>query len=267
VLRAWRWQYLFRAETRPPFGKVLAAMLLGQFFNNVLPARAGEAARIIYLNQTAGTSRAESTGTVVLERIYDVLSVLILLFVLVPWLPHVSWIRGAAILAVVLTVVLVAIFVIVALYQERPIRAALRPLARLPFLSVERLEAVAVNLVHGLVALRRPRLALVSMALTTLSWIVLGFAAWFVMRGFHLGLSPVAGILANITVALALILPSSPGAIGVFEAAVVLAAKAYGVSDAKAFSFALVVHIVNYLPYIAAGVLILQTHAFSFRRR
>jgi len=81
LLRGFRWQSLFPPETRPPYRPVFEAMLIGQFFNNVLPARAGEAARIVYLNQQTRTSRAETVGTVVSERAYDVLSVLLILFV------------------------------------------------------------------------------------------------------------------------------------------------------------------------------------------
>jgi uncharacterized protein (TIRG00374 family) len=69
----------------------------------VLPARAGEAARVVALNRTSGTSIVEATATVVVERLFDVLCLLGLLFVLAHWLPHVTWLRAAAVLAVVLT--------------------------------------------------------------------------------------------------------------------------------------------------------------------
>src|SRR5262249_6651281 len=117
VLRGYRWQFLFAAETRPPFRPVLNGMLIGQVFNNVLPARAGEAGRIVYLKQAAGTSRAETVGTVVAERAYDVLSVLLMLFVLLPWLPHVTWLRAAAILAIGLFLAMVAAFVVLTLFH------------------------------------------------------------------------------------------------------------------------------------------------------
>ena len=68
ALRALRWQLLFRRETRPPFHAVANALLVGLFFNSILPARVGEAARIVMLNQQQGTSRVEAVATVVLER-------------------------------------------------------------------------------------------------------------------------------------------------------------------------------------------------------
>ena len=67
-MRALRWQYLFPSPTRPAYGPTLEATLLGQAVNNVLPARAGEAARVVALNRT-WTSIVEATATVVVERL------------------------------------------------------------------------------------------------------------------------------------------------------------------------------------------------------
>jgi uncharacterized protein (TIRG00374 family) len=269
VLRAYRWQFLFARETRPPFKPVLSAMLIGQFFNNVLPARAGEVTRVLALKQTSGTSRAEAAGTVVAERAYDVLSVLALLFVLLPWLPSVAWLRAAAFLAIALVIVMVLTTLALARFQDRPVRFVLRPLARLPFVSVERTEHAAGNLVHGLAAIRRPRMALLALALTASTWVAFGFSAWFVMRGFDLGrsLSPVAGVLVMIATALGMLLPSSPAAVGVFEAAALAALSAYGIPSSQALSYALVLHAVNFLPYIAAGLLLLPGFGGAVRSR
>jgi uncharacterized protein (TIRG00374 family) len=74
LLRAWRWQLLFAPGSRPPLGAVTRALLVGYLFNNVLPARAGEAARIVALREEADTPRAETLATVVIERVFDVVS-------------------------------------------------------------------------------------------------------------------------------------------------------------------------------------------------
>jgi len=267
ALRAVRWWLLFAPETRPPLQPVANAMLIGQFFNNVLPARAGEAARVIALNQRVRVSRAETVGTVVIERAYDVLSLLVLLFVLLPWLPDVSWTRAAAIFAIVLASSLVAAIVVLARYGDRPLHFVLRPLGRLPFIEAERVGDAARNLVHGLAGLRRAHLALPAFLLTAGSWVGFGVSAWLLMRGFHLELGVAAGILVMIAIGLAMILPSSPAALGVFEASTLVALSAYGVSDSRAFSYALVLHMVNFLPFIAAGPVALHLHARALRRR
>jgi glycosyltransferase 2 family protein len=267
ALRALRWRFLFGAATRPPYLPVLSATILGQFFNNVLPARAGEAARVIALNRSTRVSRAETVATVVVERLYDVLVLLVLLFALLPWLPQVTWVHAAAILAVVLVAGTALGILVLIRFGERPVRFVLRPLARLPFVSLERTEAAAASLVRGAASLHDPWLALVALALTAVSWFLLGLSAWVLMLGFDLDLSPLAGVLVIVAVGLSMILPSSPAAVGVFEAAVLVTLRAYGIPKSGALSYALVLHAVNFLPYIGAGAVVLQGHALSLRRR
>jgi uncharacterized protein (TIRG00374 family) len=254
VVRALRWQYLFAAATRPPYRPVLGATLLGQCFNNILPARAGEVARVLALHRTAGTSRAETASTVVVERLYDMLVLLALLFVFVPWLPPVTWLHTAAILAIVLFAATVSTVVVLLRWGERPFLVVL---SRVPLVSLERAERAAASFVRGAASLREPRLAATALLLTAVSWIPLALSTWMLIVGFHLGLSPVAGLLVTIATGLSLVLPSSPGAVGVFEAAALVGLKAYGIGKSDALSFALVLHAVNFFPYVLAGVAVL----------
>jgi uncharacterized protein (TIRG00374 family) len=267
AIRALRWRLLFAPRSRPPYGPVLSATVLGMFFNNVLPVRAGEVARVIALHQTAGTSRAEAAVTVVVERIYDVLALLVLLFVLLPWLPHVAWVHAAASLAVAVLVATVVSIIVLAVFGERPFRFMLRPLARLPFVSVARTEVMATNLVRGAASLRDPWLAATAALMTAVMWGLLVLSAWVLMLGFDLGLSPLAGGLVIVAVGLSMILPSSPAAVGVFEAATLVALQAYGIPKSEGLSYALVLHAGNFFPYIVAGLVVLRTHTLSLQQK
>lgn len=267
LLRALRWRFLFAARTRPPFGAVLSALLIGYLVNNLLPARAGEAARVVALHQAAGTSRVEAVGTAVTERLYDVLALVVLLFASLPFLPQVTWVRGAAILGAALVAVILLVVAVLARWGDRPVRFVLRPLARFPGLSEERTGHAAANLVHGLAAFRDPRLAVPGFLLSAASWLVLGLSYWLLLIGFHLGLGFGAGLLVVIATNLAMILPSSPGAVGVFEAATQLALRAWGVGDSEALSYAVVLHVVNFVPYIVVGYAVLHRHAWRLRNR
>ena len=258
LLKTVRWRYLFTRETRPSTRAVVIALLIGYFFNSVLPARAGEAARVLALNRRAGTSRAEAGATVVLERGYDVLCLLLLLFVATPWLPSISWLHAAAVLGIIVATGLVAAILVLALWEIRPVHLALRPLHRLPFLASERIEHVGDRIGEGLAAARQPRLVLAALAWTTIGWLVLALSAWFVMRGFHLGLPFAAALLVVVATNVAQILPSSPAAVGVFEAATLVALRPYHVSDSRALSYALVLHALNFFPYIVAGPFLLR---------
>jgi hypothetical protein len=68
----------------------------GSSSTSCYPARADEVARVVFLHRRAAGSRAEVTGTGPVERAFDVLALLGLLFVALPWFPSLNWIRAAA---------------------------------------------------------------------------------------------------------------------------------------------------------------------------
>ncbi|HUR84632.1 MAG TPA: lysylphosphatidylglycerol synthase transmembrane domain-containing protein [Solirubrobacteraceae bacterium] len=257
-LRVVRWWVLFEPSSRPPLRAVGHAAFVGYFFNNILPARAGEAARIIALHAKAGTPRAETIGTVVIERVFDLLALLVLLFASYPLLPEISWLKAAALFGVAVVLVAGTLVSVLVRYEERAVRRLLSPLRRLPGADVgERVEFAAVNATRGLLALRDPRVALRGMALTIASWAALGVSFWILTLAFDLGLPLVAGMLVVVAINLSLVLPSSPAALGVFEAATVVALRAFDVPQADALSYALVLHLLNFVPFIFIGLVLL----------
>jgi uncharacterized protein (TIRG00374 family) len=267
ALRALRWWSLFAAAERPPLRAITYALLIGYFFNNILPARAGEAARVIALHRRAATPKAEAVGTVVVERLFDVVALLLVLFASYPWLPEISWLRAAAVFGAVVVTVLLALVVVIVRYDERAVHWLLSPLRRVKRAGVaERLESAAVNATRGLVALRKPRIALRGMALTIASWATLGVSYWILTMAFALDLPLVAGMLVTVAINLSLVLPSSPAALGVFEAATVIALRAFDVPQAEALSYALVLHLLNLVPFLVIGAALLGPGALRRRR-
>jgi glycosyltransferase 2 family protein len=266
-LRAVRWRSLFRHEERPDLRPIAKAMLVGLFFNTILPARSGEAARIVALKSYSGTSSAETTATVVVERVFDVLSLLALLFVCVPWLPHVTWLRAAAVVALIAIVGVLILVVLVAQLGRGAPRKLVGILTKLPFLTDAVVVQLVASVVDGLAALRRPRQAAAGLAWTILSWVVLGLAFWFLIIGFHLHLSVLAGLLVVIATGLSFIVPAAPGGVGVFEAAGLAATSAYGISHSRAIAYILVLHAVNLVPFLVAGLVVLASGQWRPRRR
>jgi uncharacterized membrane protein YbhN (UPF0104 family) len=120
VARALRWRSLFPAGRRPPRTATLNAMMIGYLYNTVLPARAGEPARVAVLTQRSSSPAVEITGTVALERLYDVLGILAIFFLAWPWLPRVSWFGTAAIVAVALVLAVAIAAAVLACYGDRP---------------------------------------------------------------------------------------------------------------------------------------------------
>jgi hypothetical protein len=261
VARGLRWRSLFAAGRRPPRGVVLDAMMVGYFYNSILPARAGEAARVLVLTQRSSAPPVEIVGTVVLERIYDVIAILVIFFAAEPWLPHVSWFGAAALAAIVLAGLIASAATILAVYGDRSLRLLLRPLRRFSWFSGTRLDRTVDELTHGLSGLRHGTVALEAFVWTVLAWMLSALCAYIVSVAFHLHLSFACGVLVVVAVGLGMILPSPPGAVGVFEGAALIALKAFGVPHSEALPYALVLHAVNFVPFVLVGALLLHHNA------
>jgi glycosyltransferase 2 family protein len=265
-LRAVRWRILFVGPSRPPLDAVTSSLLIGYLFNSVLPARAGEAVRIVALNQRAGTSRSEALATVVAERVLDVLVLLALLLASAPLVPEATWLGHAAAVGGVAFVLIAFALVALALRGEPVVRLLMRPFSLLPSVSSERIAQAARNLVQGLAVFRLPRVAVAALALTTVSWLVITLSFWICMRTVGLDAGIDAALLVVIAVNLAMILPSGPAGLGLFEAATVLTLTPYGIDRSEALSYAVVVHVLNVVPLIAVGYVALHRHTRAVRR-
>ncbi|HWB23695.1 MAG TPA: lysylphosphatidylglycerol synthase transmembrane domain-containing protein [Gaiellaceae bacterium] len=261
-LRALRWRLLFPAQARPPIPAVTRALLVGTFFNNVLPGRPGEALRVITLYQETRTSRAAALGTAVSERVYDVVTLLVLFFVALPWLPELTWLRRIGVFAGIVAILFIVLVAALARWEERPVSYVL---ARIPGFS-NRHEEVARDLVSGLVAMRTARIAIPALAMSFAAIGVITVSFWLVTLAFHLHVGLGAGLLAMVATNLAMVIPSSPAALGVFEAATVVALHPYGIDRSDALSYAVVLHALNSIPFILVGLVLLPHHGLRALR-
>ncbi|MGH2853703.1 MAG: lysylphosphatidylglycerol synthase transmembrane domain-containing protein [Solirubrobacteraceae bacterium] len=266
VARALRWRSLFAPGRRPPPGPVLNATMIGYFYNNIMPARAGEAARVVVLTRRSSAPPVETVGTIVVERLYDVVAILVIFFVAQPWLPHVSWFRAAAVAAIVLALVIAAVATVLIIYGERPLRFLLRPLGRVSMFSGKRLEKTVFELAHGLSGLRNREVAVEAFLWTIAAWMLTALCAYLVSVAFHLHLPFACGVLVAVAVGLSMILPSPPAAIGVFEGAAILALKSYGLPKSSILPYALVLHAVNFVPFVIVGAMLLRYNSRHPRR-
>jgi uncharacterized protein (TIRG00374 family) len=134
----------------------------------------------------------------------------------------------------------------------------LHPLRRFSPISETRLERTLAELVHGLSGLRDWRVASEALLWTITAWLLSSLCAYCLILAFHFQLSFAAATLVMVAIGLSMILPSAPAAVGVFEGATLIALNAYGLSHSVALPYALVLHLVNFVPFIVVGFLLLH---------
>src|SRR5262249_24879447 len=91
-------------------------------------------------------------------------------------------------------------------------------------------------------------------ALSVLIWVVNAAGLYAIFLSFSLDLPAYAAFLVLAILAVALILPSTPGYVGPFQAGTVLALGLFGVPKATALSLSILYHAVNYVPITLVGL-------------
>jgi glycosyltransferase 2 family protein len=253
--RTWRWHYLLRPLKPIPLKTIWPVVVIGYMGNNVYPFRAGEVIRAYVLKKKEGVSMSASIATILVERIFDGLVMLLFVFVALPFAPGLpAWLREVVILASVAFLgALIFFFALAALPQVsrsfyqwaigRFMPAGLQP----------KMLALADRFMEGLSSLSRLRDVLMIFLTSLVIWLLETLKYWFVMHAFNFSVSFFALMLMNGVVNLATTLPSAPGYIGTFDGPGIAVLKVFGVSATLATAYTLVLHAALWLPITLLG--------------
>lgn len=258
LTRAWRWSALFYPD-RLPFRYLLTAMLVGQTLNYFAPARAGDLARAYWLGDRTRAPSARALGTIVVEKLWDLLVVLVSLALLPLWLNLPAWLvlpaRGLALLS--LGLLLGILFSI--LCRAQALQLIERLASRLPVGWGQRVERQVVALIDGLESLRHGGAVWRTLLSTLAVWSWGGVAHLMVF--WALGMSAPLTLLIFLSVVLrtGVAAPSLPASIGVYEGLIVACLAVFDISAEVAFSYGVLMHAVDFVPPILFTAILVWT--------
>lgn len=264
-----RWSMLLQAcgtsvsarACAPPF---LASIAL----NNVLPFRLGDVVRALVFPAALGVTRTGATATLVLERLVDLLTLLVCLAIAASFFP-----RGALPASIVDIVLILAIAGSAALvglmFFTSPIVRLIRWMAgsverRLPD-RVARIFLVIADLVEALQAVSGPRTVMAALAISFVAWAGELGLYLALMQGIGMPFSLPGGLLLMSMATIATLVPSSPGYVGPYHLAAFTAAHLLGGSPAQAMTLAVLCHLGVWLPTTIAGATVMLFNRNLFR--
>jgi uncharacterized membrane protein YbhN (UPF0104 family) len=195
-------------------------------------------------------------GTIIVEKLWDLLVVLGSLALLPLWLDLPDWLtwpaHGLAILAAgLLLVVFFGIF-----WRDRTLDLVERLAARLPLDWGQRVHRQVAALIEGLTSVRRGGAVWRTLLSTLVAW---GWAIAVeitVFRVFQISVSLTALILLAVVLRAGVAVPSLPGSIGVYEGIIIACLALFGISAEAAFSYGILLHIVDFAPPILLTVIL-----------
>ena len=238
AFRGLRWQRLLRPIAAVRYLPMFGYLLVGYAANNILPARLGELVRSHYLGDREGISRASALGTVVVERVVDLVAVVgiatvALLILSVRGVVASAVFAGAGVAALFLAVLALGIVA-----HRLPGADRIRAVAeRWP-----RIQDLGRSLQGGLQVASRPRTLTEALVTSAAAWScsILAFAAIGQSLGVQLTIAQAALIASG--VALITAIPAGPSNLGTFEFAAVRIGSAIGLPTDTAFALALLSH-------------------------
>jgi len=263
--RAWRWHYLLGPIKKIPTAKMFPITTIGYMGNNIYPARAGEVLRAVILKRKEGVPVSASLATIIVERIFDGVVMLAFIFVNLSELAKVTdvslevwrWtitIEDLALWGSIAFFGALIAFLLAAMFPQITIKIGQWFIDRfIPERLREKVSGIMHKFLDGLASLRSPFNILMVFLTSVVIWLLETAKYWFVMHAFNFSVSFFALMLMNGVVNLATTLPAAPGYIGTFDAPGIAVLQAYGISQAVATGYTLVLHIALWLPITALG--------------
>jgi len=255
LVRAERWHHILEhTGVRTKRADCYALTTVGYMGNNVLPARAGEALRVVLMKPRCDASKRTLISSIVAERVLDVIALLTIFVVTVygvlstaDVLPTDRPLLVTAIGILLLLAGAVAIWVLRKHDFFERVRNWLRPLADSPRALVSR---------WGLVLL----------AGTFLLWTIEASVYWTVARAIDMDIS-ISGALYLVALTnFVAALPAAPGSLGTFDAAVAWGAQRLGATGSVALSYVILIRFVLYVPITIVGLVVLVTRYGGWSR-
>jgi glycosyltransferase 2 family protein len=254
LLRGERWHHILAlARVKARRSDCYALTTVGYMGNNVLPARAGEALRVVLLSNRCDGSKRTLLGTVVAERLLDVIA-LATIFVVVVYgvlsstvLPTDRPLLVAGLGLVLVMLGAVGVWIMRRHHVFERARDWLRPLADAPR-----------ALVGGA--------GVVLLGATFVLWATEAAVYLAVARSVDLNISASGALYLVALTNFFAALPAAPGSIGTFDAAVVFGADRLGASGSAALSYLLLLRFVLYVPITVVGFVVLVTRYGGWSR-
>jgi uncharacterized protein (TIRG00374 family) len=269
IFRTIRWRILLDARDPPGFYPTFFSNAIGYMLSTILPIRAGDVARPALLSRRTHIRFSEALGTVLTERVLDLLSILLifLFFCAYRWTEFDSpVIRVGAYTAGVMLAGL-AVLIIAFRFFESGVRRLhswlggfLPQRVRDPWMRFFDAFAATLRITE------RPSQFAAVLGATVCIWFCLTSQFWFVLEAAHRPLPWDASMFLNAATTVGIAIPT-PGGIGGFhKVCQYVLTTFYGFDIDTSVAVAVLFHIVGTLPVVLVGSILFLREGLNWRQ-
>ena len=254
IVRAYRWKLIMDPVEKIPLHDVFSATMVGYFGNGILAFRLGELLRAYSVTSGRHMSATQAFGTVIMERILDLLMVLLVFVLLIPWFPFEQ--DGIRLAVYIFSGITFAIILGIFLSWKFNLMGKIGEVAVLQKGIGQKLFQALNKIFDGIVLIKNTDHAVGIVLSSILLW---GFyyAVTFIILGacdLNLGIigSGIILVLGSIVIGI----PALPGSAGTYDAGIKFSLMVvFGIASEKALTYAIVSHAVSYFPLVIIGMI------------
>ena len=243
VVRGERWHRLLADEGgHPPRRDTHGLNVVGYMGNNLLPARAGDAVRVVLMAPRAALGIRSVVGTLLAERLLDV-GLLVVIFVIVGY-GLLGEVGGDKVELVLLGAAGVAAGAVIAYLLVR---------------RNERIMGFIAPIASATLGLRRAHHGLRLLGITMVIWTVEATVWMSTGAAVGFGMTPIEGLYIVALSSIFAMIPSGPAYAGTQDAAAIIGIKALGGTSAQAVAYVVMLRFVIVVPITLVGLGLLIT--------
>jgi len=228
---------------------------------SLLPVRMGELARPYLISQKSTIKMGSSLATIVVERIFDMLTLMMVLLLILMMVKLPAWIFRSACSILLIVIPLFLVLIFLAVKRDVSVKSIDRIIGKLPKTLSSRLMRLLHSFLDGLQILPDLKKIFYLASLSALIWFLVGLSTYILFSSFEsmLGLSLAAAYVVLVITALGVTLPTAPGFVGNYHFSCVLALTIFGIPKTDALTFAILLHFIQVMVTIVLGLIFLPS--------
>ncbi len=277
ALRAWRWSYILKPITTLPIGKLFNITMIGFMANNVLPAHAGELVRAFLLSKKGKISFFAVTSTILIERLFDGVTLVILLVSVLFFIDGPAWLQYGSITATAVVISALVFLALLASEKSKLRKFILNLVEKIPGKLRGKVKPRVKAFIFGLDILKDWTLMTPVLLLSIFIWLFMGATVFIILNSFpiHQYVDLNIGLFSMTTVillALAIVIPSSPGYIGVTQFVFITTFGLFVNMDTVAsiakgyiLNGSVIFNLTQYIPITLFGIILLFKEGLSLK--
>jgi hypothetical protein len=263
ALRSWRWGVILSPMEKIDQFSLFSVTSVGFLAIIAFPARIGELARPYLIANKSQIGISAAVGTILVERVFDCLTVLFILVIALFFIPLPTWLIRSGVVFLLITLIIFAVMIFMIMKREVSLRALNSLFRKLPEKYTLKLNHLFHQFIDGFKIIIDIKLFIHVTILSIVIWLIDVTAIYLMFLAFGFTLSPAAAFVVMIVLMIGITIPTAPGFIGNWHYSCILGLSLFDVPKADAFAFSVIFHFVAVGIVIILGMMFLPFNKFS----